>query len=173
MYYCDESSESLTRSPRDAFPRRLICNFIAWRHVNWKEWLSRVTAGCLYLDHLRWRRTRAEVRSWDQVVRRSRPESQQHPPMLLSGDRLGLHRDQDRAVLTVPSHEIHVFLRKRSRDDKTIRRFTVTARRGQLRAAISHGFRFLRGNRAVDVFRKFIERLGKIVGRTTLEDTVG
>lgn len=93
-----------------------------------------------YLDHSRRRRTRGKIRSWDQVVRRSRPESQQHPPMFLPGDRLGLHRDQDRAVLTVPSHEIHVFLRKRNQDDKTTR-FTVTSYARQLAAISGSSFR--------------------------------
>lgn len=95
---------------------------------------------CHYLDHFRRCRIRAEIRGGDQVVRRSRSQSKQHPPMFLSGDRLGLHRDQDRAVLTVPSHEVHVFLRirKRSQDDKT----SISRSCEAIMVAISHGFRY-------------------------------
>lgn len=100
-----------------------------------------VRLGALYLDHSRRRRTRGEIRGWHQVVSRSSPQSQQHAPMLLPGDRLGLHRDEDRAVLTVPSHEVHVLLRTEEkeegvRDDKT-RCFTAVA---AITGAISYGF---------------------------------
>lgn len=89
---------------------RFNLNFIAWR------WLERIIAGEYhrpYLDHFRRCRIRAEIHSWHQLMRRTRPESQQHSPVFLSGNRLSLHRDQNRAVLTVPSHEIYVFLRKK------------------------------------------------------------
>lgn len=68
----------------------------------------------IYLDHFCGWRIRAEVRGRYQFVSGACPQPQQHPPMLLSSDRLGLHRDQDRPVLSVPSDQVHVLLRTKT-----------------------------------------------------------
>lgn len=69
----------------------------------------------LHLDHFRGWRIRAEVRGRYQFVGGACPQPQQYPPMLLSSDRLGLHRDEDRPVLSVPSDQVHVLLQKKIR----------------------------------------------------------
>lgn len=83
---------------------------------------TRLASSALYLDHFRRRRIRAEIGGGHQVVRRSCSQSQQHPPVFLPGDRLGLHRDKDRAVLTVPSHEVYMLLRTEEKKKRTVRR---------------------------------------------------
>lgn len=79
----------------------------------------------VHLDHFRGWRIRAEVRGRYQFVGGASPQPQQYPPMLLSSDRLGLHRDEDRPVLSVPSDQVHVLLQKR-----WIRSIRVERRRG-------------------------------------------